>query len=105
MVRDAWNLIIKLNVNNGMMHQNPQSPYLWIPPPYSFVKLNFDGASKGNPGLMRGGGVFRNDRGEILYIYTLNLDHKTNNVVMLNTMIEYLKIAIRKKLSENRPSR
>ena len=79
-----------------MENQKPQSMDSWIPPPSSFVKLNFDDASKGNPGPAGAGGVFRNERGEILHIYTLNLGHSTNNVVELNAMVKGLNISIQK---------
>jgi hypothetical protein len=35
--------------NNGVTRTNG-SPCTWSPPPTGFIKLNFDGASKGNPG-------------------------------------------------------
>jgi hypothetical protein len=38
------------------------SPLIWSPPPAGFIKLNFNGASKGNPGLERLGGVFRDHK-------------------------------------------
>jgi hypothetical protein len=38
-------------------------PYFWSPPPSRFIKLNFDGASKGNIRPVRFGGVFRYDLG------------------------------------------
>jgi hypothetical protein len=37
------------------------SPLSWKKPPPRFVKVNFDGASKGNPGLAGYGVVFIND--------------------------------------------
>ena len=64
--------------------------------PSSFIKLNFDGASKGNPGPAGGEGVFRNSQGEILHIYTINLGHSTNNSAELNAMVKGLNIAIYK---------
>eukprot|EP00253_Pinus_taeda_P011321 PITA_11321 len=51
----------------------------WHKPPAGFLKLNFDGASRGNPGLAGIGGVIRNHRGEILYIYSQALGEATNN--------------------------
>jgi len=39
------------------------SPEKWSHPPLGFFKLNFDGASKGNPGPTGFGLVFRDDQG------------------------------------------
>ena len=76
--------------------KNPtlQSPNRWSPPPSSFIKLNFDGASKGNPGHAGGGGVFWNSQGEIIQLYTINLGHSTNNAAELSAMVNGLNIAI-----------
>ncbi|GLJ49051.1 hypothetical protein SUGI_1034820 [Cryptomeria japonica] len=41
----------------------------WQRPNKDWVKLNFDGASKGNPGRAGGGGVFRDDKGNIMAVY------------------------------------
>lgn len=79
-----------------MKNQILQSPDRWSPPPSSFIKLNFNGASKGNPGPAGGGGVFQNSQVEILHIYTINLGHSTNNATELNAMVKGLNIAIYK---------
>jgi len=34
---------------------------IWKPPPHGFLKVNIDGASKGNPGLAGFGGVIRDE--------------------------------------------
>jgi hypothetical protein len=38
----------------------------WKPPPLGSLKLNFDGASKGNPGRTGLGGVIRDSKGNII---------------------------------------
>jgi ribonuclease HI len=55
-----------------------------------FIKLNFDGASKGNPGLYSFGVVFRDDQGNILLILAGSLGHDTNNVAELWALIQGL---------------
>jgi hypothetical protein len=44
----------------------PDSPSSWTPPPAHFIKVNFDGASKGNPGPAGYGVVLRNADGAIM---------------------------------------
>lgn len=39
------------------------------PPPHGFLKVNIDGASKGNPGLAGFGGVIRDEQGQIKEIF------------------------------------
>ena len=43
-------------------------------------KLFFDGASKGNPGEARGGGVVINPTGKVEIEYSWNIGHETNNM-------------------------
>jgi ribonuclease HI len=52
------------------------------------VKLNFDGASKGNLGPVGYGVVFRDDNGIILHILVGSLGNDTNNVVELWDLIK-----------------
>jgi hypothetical protein len=48
-------------------HRGPStSPTIWSPPPKHYIKANFDGASRGNPGPGGYGVVIRNSEGEIL---------------------------------------
>jgi hypothetical protein len=64
-------------------NQNP-SPTTWTPPPTGFIKINFDGASKGNPGPAGHGAVIRNSKGEILTLTAGYLGETTNNVAGIN---------------------
>lgn len=95
-IHTTWNLIIKPTVQPKMMNQTTQSLERWSLPPSSFIKLNFDDASKGNRGPTRRGGIFRNSKGEILHIYTINLGHSANNTTELNAMVKGLNIALHK---------
>jgi ribonuclease HI len=70
------------------------SPSFWSPPPVDFIKLNFDGASKGNPGAAGYGVVFRNHQGHIILINAGNLGHSTNNAAELWGLIRGLQLAI-----------
>jgi len=48
-----------------------------------FIKINFDGASKGNVGLVSFGEILRNSNGEILHLVVGFMGLNTNNVVDL----------------------
>jgi hypothetical protein len=70
------------------------SPTIWTPPPTDFIKINFDGASKGNPGPAGYGATLRNSRGEILCLVVGYLGETTNNAVELMGLLQGLQIAI-----------
>ena len=53
------------------------------PPNKDILKLNYDGTAKGNPGVTGVGGVFRNYKGNILWIYDGNIGKATKNTVEL----------------------
>ena len=65
-----------------------QSSDLWIPPPTGFLKLNFDGASKGNPRKSGYGFIIRDHRGEMLSFGYGFLGIYSNNAVELEGLIQ-----------------
>lgn len=75
-------------------HQQQQSTNVntWIPPPTGFLKINFDGASRGNLGLAGIGGVLRDNRGEIQHIYSQSLGEGSNNEMEFAVLQQGLRI-------------
>jgi ribonuclease HI len=63
------------------------SPTHWEAPPTKFFKLNFDGASKGNPGPAGYGAVIQNSDGEILHILVGSMGHNTNNAAEIWSLL------------------
>lgn len=57
------------------------------------VLLNFDGASKGNPGKARFGGIFRNHKGNVLQTFMWSIGWDTNNSTKLEGMWQGLLLA------------
>lgn len=65
----------------------------WNPPPNNSFKLNFDGASKGNPGAAGFGGILRNHVGTPLQVYFGNMGWDTNNSAELEGLWQGLLLA------------
>jgi ribonuclease HI len=59
----------------------------WDAPPKDWFKLNFDGASKGNPGPIGYGAIIRNDKGEIIHILAGNMGQNTNNAMKIWSLL------------------
>ena len=74
----------------------PISPTKWSPPRLHFIKANFDGASRGNPGPAGYGVVLRNSEGKILEMEAGFLGETTNNVAELTGLLRGLQMAIDK---------
>jgi len=65
----------------------------WQPPRKEFLKFNIDEASKDNPGTAGHGGVLRDEKGNILFIFHGHLGKATNNMAKILAMehcLEYL---------------
>lgn len=62
----------------------------WHPPPKGFLKFNIDGASKGNPGMTGHGGVLRDEKGSIIFMFYCHLGKATNNMAKLMAMEQCL---------------
>eukprot|EP00253_Pinus_taeda_P036591 PITA_36591 len=65
----------------------------WTHPPNNTYLLNFDGASKGNPGITGYGGVIRNSQGIPLKVYFGSIGWNTNNAAELEGLWQGLQIA------------
>ena len=67
----------------------------WQPPSHGFLKFNINGASKGNPGESRYGGVLRDEEGNIQVIFHSYLRKATNNMAELMAMELCLEILLK----------
>jgi hypothetical protein len=96
----SWNLGFCLNKNSLVVKvAKDHIQDYWTPPQEGFIKLNFDGASKGNPGSNGVGGVFSNHKGETLLLYATNLGIRSNNAVEIAGLGRAIKISIEGGLS------
>jgi ribonuclease HI len=70
-----------------------------VPPPPGFHKVNFDGASKGNPGHSGYGAVIRNRLGQIQSLTAGNLGYDTNNSAEIWGLIKGVQMALDQNLT------
>ena len=78
---------------NRRSHNKTEDNGSWIPPPRNSYKLNFDGASRGNPGEAGFGGILRNHEGNPLKIYYGYIGWDTNNSAEMEGLWQGLMIA------------
>ena len=78
----------------GVINTIGPSPEKREPPPDLTYKLNFDGASKGNPGLTGYGGANRNSDGKPVGIYWEYIGLNSNNLAELRGLFKVFTMAI-----------
>ena len=63
----------KLDIqHNGIIQPRVERFIRWNYPPEGWVRLNTDGAAKGNPGKAGAGGIIRGSRGELFEAFAVN---------------------------------
>ncbi|KAK4717973.1 hypothetical protein R3W88_016311 [Solanum pinnatisectum] len=60
-------------------HDVKVTTIIWKTPPPKKYKLNTDGSALHNPGKIGGGGILRDDQGDIIYAFAIPLGEGTNN--------------------------
>ena len=83
----SWNIHIHAHTPVKEKGNHSNSPTRWTPPPPGFIKINIDGASRGNPGPTGFDLVLRNHTGEIIHLVAGFLGENTNNVADLLSLI------------------
>ena len=68
-------------------HQSDRLHVKWSPPSRNFLKLNFDGCSRGNPGKSGLGACIRNWQGEVVAIQADVLLVGTSNLVEAQALL------------------
>lgn len=61
--------------------KNDHDNSVWITPPDGWIKINFDGAAKGNPGLVGSGSVIKECNGNIIAANVVPLGTQNNHLV------------------------
>jgi ribonuclease HI len=90
----GWNMQTGIHPQGRPKKRKDNTPMQWAPPPHGTFKLNFDGASRGNPGPAGFGAVLRNHTGEIIFITAGSLGENTNNVAELTSLVRGLQSAV-----------
>ncbi|XP_019245221.1 PREDICTED: uncharacterized protein LOC109225083 [Nicotiana attenuata] len=77
----------------------PQLQYtkvLWEMPSRGWIKVNTDGASRGNPGRSSIGYVVRNEEGDVLYACGKEIQEGSNSVAEARAILEAMKYCVGK---------
>ena len=94
-VVQEWKLLFIPNgwkISHSPTHILPRKNF-WRPPTYGLWNLNFDGASRGNPGPSGFGACIRNSSGEVVVIIVSPLPIDTNNIAEAHALLPGLILA------------
>lgn len=84
--------LIKFRPANGLLRVNPQrmgeGRQVWDPPDKGWTKVNFGGASRGNPRVYGAGVIAQDDCGNILAIGAKRLMDGSNNKAECQVALE-----------------
>lgn len=91
---DNWQIKLPLpNLNNRSSQQHQTPATSWTPPPINMFQLNFDVASRGNPGQTGFGGAIRDSQGVPLITFHGSIGWNTKNAAELEGLWRGLTIA------------
>eukprot|EP00253_Pinus_taeda_P025221 PITA_25221 len=98
-IASLLNLEFSLIYPRKERQSNPQvqSPNHFSYPGIHSIKLNFDGASKGNPSPAGLGGIFRDGEGKTRWVFAEWVGEMTNNEAELWAVHEGLRIAVQNR--------
>ena len=72
----------------------------WTPPPPRWYKLNFDGASRGNPGQSGIGCIINNEDGKWILKRAKLIKPTSNKLAKLEALLEGIKLCIKLGLTK-----
>ena len=85
-------LLLSLNIN-PISHAIIKVKWVsWLYPPEGRLKLNIEGASKGNLGLSRGGVIIRNHWGQFVLAGSYSYDKCTNMEAEIRSLLDGLSL-------------
>lgn len=76
-------ILIKWGIKHSKLKPKEVRPSGWSMPMHNQVKINFDGALKGNPREVGGGGVYRDGYGKVIWAFTEYYGNQTNDEAKL----------------------
>ena len=99
-IKKRWPLLINPPLLYKKKNNIARLNCKWEPPPPGWIKLNFDGASRGNPGKAGIGCIIRDEYGNRLVERSKPLAKVTNNMAELEAVKEGINLSIKLKIKK-----
>ncbi|KAL0427613.1 UNVERIFIED_CONTAM: putative ribonuclease H protein [Sesamum latifolium] len=103
--REHWKGDLTVATNLGLFFMQKQTPppklVRWVPPVLGWIKLNSDGASKGNPGIAGGGGILRDNNGRGIFAFQLFFGTTTSTFAELAALVRGLSLNGKEAFTES----
>ncbi|KAL0295036.1 UNVERIFIED_CONTAM: putative ribonuclease H protein [Sesamum angustifolium] len=91
--------LLKLKIPETRNYQKSKTVY-WLKPDLGWLKLNTGGASKGNPGLARAGGIVKDYEGKVIFVFSEPIGFTNNMVAEMHAVLRGLSICLEKGFSK-----
>lgn len=79
------------SVRVGQLRQRTVWAMQWLKPPTGFIKLNTDGACRGNLGVSAGGGIVRDSNGRFIYAFASYYGNSTSFITEARALFQGVK--------------
>ena len=99
-MKKHWPLLINPHFAYKKKNDLARASCKWEPPPPGWMKLNFDGASRGNPGKAGIGCIIRDETGNWIAKRSKTLAMTSNNIAELKAAEEGINLSIKLKIKK-----
>ena len=100
LIKKVWPNLINPPLTYSKHNKEARKLCRWTPPPKGWIKLNFDGAARGNPGIAGLGVIINNEEGLWLAKKAAPIEPTSNNLAELRALEEGLLLCIKLGVSK-----
>lgn len=67
----------------------------WVPPMEHWLKINFNGALKGNPSEAGGGSIYRDAKGNLIWAFGEHYNQQMNHYAEMDAILKVMDLALK----------
>ena len=99
-MKNNWSKLINPPIIDLKINKEVRGTYNWVPPPHGQFKLNFNGATRGNLGVLGIGCIVNNDSRKWVGKLASPIPPTSNNLVELEALDKGLQLCIILRVSK-----
>ena len=95
LMKKSWSNLINPPLYYAKANKEARKNCRWEPPPPGWVKLNFDGAARGNPGIAGIGCIIHDEKGSWIAKKATPINPTSNNLAELEALHQGIKLCLK----------